>query len=222
MRSLLPMPSVRARRREPDLSHVLVYRLVAILLEYPDEALRALLPDVRAGVRTLHPEQRELLLPLVEHLARTDPRRLASDYVETFDLKRQCALYLTYYAYGDTRKRGMALLDFKSAYRQSGLLLRDDELPDHLCVVLEFAATTDPAWGRELLVKHRAGLEVLRMALRDVVSPYAGAVAAVCATLPPLAGDEAQAVARLVAEGPPGEEVGLEPFGPPESMGGRR
>jgi nitrate reductase delta subunit len=35
---------------------------------------------------------------------------------------------------------------------------------------------------------------------------------AVTATLPPLRGDERDAVRRLAAEGPPEEEVGLAPF----------
>ncbi len=59
---------------------------------------------------------------------------------------------------------------------------------------------------------------LLRLALLDARSPYAGAVVAVCATLPPLAGTDREAVARLAAEGPPGEEVGLEPFAPPSYM----
>jgi nitrate reductase delta subunit len=41
---------------------------------------------------------------------------------------------------------------------------------------------------------------------------------AVTATLPPLAGDERDAVARLAADGPPAEQVGLQPFGPPDLM----
>ncbi len=50
--------------------------------------------------------------------------------METFDLRRRCALYLTYYRYGDTRKRGMAMLAFKAAYRAAGLEPTDSELPD--------------------------------------------------------------------------------------------
>ena len=41
---------------------------------------------------------------------------------------------------------------------------------------------------------------------------WADAVVAVCATLPPLAGDEMDAVARLVQDGPPREDVGLAPY----------
>ena len=43
-----------------------------------------------------------------------------ADYVETFDLRRRCCLYLTYFTHGDTRKRGMALLQFKHLYGRAG------------------------------------------------------------------------------------------------------
>jgi nitrate reductase delta subunit len=112
----------------------------------------------------------------------------------------------------------MALLRFKHAYREAGLELSDEELPDHLAVVLEFASTGDAASGMRLLLEHRAGLEVLRLALEDARSPYVDVLRAVSATLPPLAGSDREAVARLAAEGPPSEEVGLQPFGPPEFM----
>ena len=71
------------------------------------------------------------------------------DYVETFDNRRRCNLFLTYFAHGDTRKRGMALLRFKQTYLRSGFVLDADvgELPDHLCVVLEYAATIDQRLG---------------------------------------------------------------------------
>jgi nitrate reductase delta subunit len=60
-----------------------------------------------------------------------------------------------------------------------------------------------------LLLAHRAGLELLRLALLEAGSPWAGVVTSVCATLPPLRGDETTAVARLAAQGPPAEEVGV-------------
>jgi nitrate reductase delta subunit len=66
-------------------------------------------------------------------------------------------MFLTYYSYGDTRKRGMALLRLKRLYAAAGLHLTEDELPDHLAVLLEFAATADPAAGKDLLQQHRGG-----------------------------------------------------------------
>jgi nitrate reductase molybdenum cofactor assembly chaperone NarJ/NarW len=84
------------------------------------------------------------------------------------------------------------------------------------CVVLEFAATVDQELGRDLILDHRAGLELLRLSLRDMSSPWAHLIDAVTATLPPLRGDERDAVRRLAAEGPPEEEVGLAPFASPQ------
>ncbi|MFF3941063.1 nitrate reductase molybdenum cofactor assembly chaperone [Streptomyces phaeofaciens] len=96
------------------------------------------------------------LLRFAERAGRTPLPELAADYVATFDHRKRCCLYLTYYAHGDTRKRGMALLRLKQTYAAAGRRLCDDELPDHLAVVLEFAAT-EPVAGARLLTEHRAG-----------------------------------------------------------------
>ncbi len=197
-----------------------VHRLASLLLEYPTPELVVLLPVLRAAAAEVGPAGREPLDRLLDHLAATPLGELQADYVRTFDLRRRCSPYLTYYAHGDTRKRGVALVEVKQAFRAAGLELGGEELPDHVAVVLEFASTEGAAQeaGLRLLQDHRAGLELLRMALRDTGSPWADALVAVCATLPPLGDDERTAVARLAAAGPPGEEVGLEPFGPPTTM----
>ena len=93
-------------------------------------------------------------------------------------------MYLTYWTAGDTRNRGSQMLAFAAAYRDAGVEPPCGEAPDHLPVVLEFAATVDPVAGRRLLVEHRVPIDVLREALAQANSPYAHAVAAVCETLP--------------------------------------
>jgi nitrate reductase delta subunit len=196
----------------------LAWQSQSVLLSYPDEELPGRLPLLRqaasaAGARIGRPLHRFL-----DHAAATPLPDLAADYVATFDHRKRCCLFLTYYSYGDTRKRGMALLRLKHSYAAAGLRLTEDELPDHLAVVLEFAAIAGVSAGRDLLGQHRAGLELLRLALQEAVSPWAGVLDSVSATLPPLAGDERQAIARLAAEGPPEEQVGLAPFAPPEYM----
>jgi nitrate reductase delta subunit len=188
------------------------WQAASLLLGYPDEQLLGRRPLLRRAVTGLPAAVAEPFGRFLDHLDRTPLRELAADYVATFDHRRRCCLYLTYYAYGDTRKRGMALLRFKHAYSAAGLELDDGELPDHLAVVLEFAATGDPDQGRRLLVEHRAGLELLRLALTEAGSPWAFVLDGVSATLPPLAGRDHDAVARLAAKGPPEEEVGLSPF----------
>ena len=174
-----------------------------------------------SGMRTLRSPAWSITLPdavgqpllrLADHLADADAQAVCTAYVDTFDTTRKCALHLTYYAHGDTRKRGIALVQFKQAFRRAGLEVNDDELPDHLSVVLEFGATgsVDVAW--KLLNDHRSGIELLQLGLDAKDSPWADAVTALRATLPPLDGTQAEAVARLLAEGPPNEEVGLDGY----------
>ena len=191
------------------------WQSASLLLGYPDEQLRGHLPVVRDAAARLPARLGSPLLEVVDHLVRTELEDLQQAYVETFDTRRRCNLFLTYFLHGDTRNRGMALLRFKQTYLSSGVVLEDTELPDHLCVVLEYAATADQRLGWELMLDHRAGLELLRLALLEQESPWAGAVAAVSATFPPLRGDERDAVRALAAEGPPAEEVGLTPYGTP-------
>jgi nitrate reductase delta subunit len=199
-------------------THHLAWQTQSLLLAYPDDQLTGQLGLLRRIAATLPAAVGAPLHTFLGHVAATPLSDLAADYVATFDHRKRCCLFLTYYAHGDTRKRGMALLALKQAYAAAGLTLTDDELPDHLCVVLEFAATAGLTPGRQLLIDHRAGIELLRLALRDTRSPWADVLDSVSATLPPLVGDEHDAVARLAAQGPPEEQVGLAPFAPPEYM----
>jgi nitrate reductase delta subunit len=193
------------------------WQAASLLLGYPDQRLRADLGLIGAVVATLPDELADPWESTLAQVSDTPLRQLQPAYVETFDSRRRTNLFLTYFAHGDTRKRGVALLRFKQTYLRSGYLLEEHggELPDHLCVVLEFAAAVDRKLGWGLLLDHRAGLELLRLALSEERSPWVGAVEAVCATLPPLRGDEREAVRRLAAEGPPAEEVGLDAYGGP-------
>ncbi|GAA0316364.1 nitrate reductase molybdenum cofactor assembly chaperone [Actinoallomurus spadix] len=212
----------RATSALTDAECAVAWQAASLLLGYPDEELLGRRPLLRRAVAGLPPAVAAPLTRFLDHLDATPPPDLAADYVATFDHRKRCCLYLTYYAYGDTRKRGMALLRFKHAYTAAGLILDDGELPDHLAVVLEFAATGDADAGRRLLSEHRAGLELLRLALTDAGSPWSAVLDAVSATLPPLTGRHHEAVARLAAEGPPEEEVGLAPFGGDPSLSGLR
>ena len=204
----------------------LVYKLASLLLCYPTARLWELLTDIRAAADGISErEAADALRRTAEWLTDQRPAAAERHYVEVFDLTRRASPYLTYYRYGDTRQRGMALLALKHTYRAAGFTPAGTELPDYLPAVLEFAALTGEP-GFRLLQTHRAGLELLRLALHDAASPYAAVLDAVSATLPALSSRQAADVRRLVADGPPAEDVGLDPvgtapFAPPEMLGGR-
>ena len=203
------------RRHDPSGT----WKLASVLLQYPTASIFQGLDELDSAAAAARPSAaRPDLADFLHWLRDTPPTEVARHYVDTFDLRRRCALYLTYYRFGDTRRRGLAMVAFKTAYRVEGLAPTDDELPDYLPLVLEFASMNQRGVG--LLTSHRADLELLHRALVEAESPYAHVVAAVQTGLPSLGRREVAQVARAWRDGPPGEEVGLEPFAPPEYLTG--
>jgi nitrate reductase molybdenum cofactor assembly chaperone NarJ/NarW len=208
------------RRRStppPERDHA-PWALLSYLLRYPTSEVAAARADLAAEVADLPPGPARDALGRFMAAWTGDPTELAARYVETFDLRRRASLELTFYAHGDTRERGMALLRLKKLYRADGLPMDSAELPDHLTVMLAFAALAPDGHGRALLAEHRPAVELLRLSLHDLESPYAHVLDAIAACLPALTVSERSEVARLAREGPPDEAVGLEPYGPPEAM----
>ena len=197
------------------------FKLASVLLQYPTAALFNDLDFLDAvAAATGHRATRQAFGRFLDWLRATPPDQVAQHYVATFDLRRRCALYLTYYRFGDTRRRGMAMLEFKAAYRAAGFEPSDAELPDYLPMVLDFAALTPR--GAALLRRHRADLELLRHALHEAGTPYADVADAISAQLPRLGRRDLVLVRKaLRSDGPPREEVGLEPFAPPGYLAGR-
>ncbi|HEU5007835.1 MAG TPA: nitrate reductase molybdenum cofactor assembly chaperone [Jatrophihabitantaceae bacterium] len=196
------------------------FKLASVLLQYPTSAMFDGLAELDrfASTEAGPKSARESFGRFLGWLRVTPSGEVAEHYVRTFDLRRRCALYLTYYRYGDTRKRGMAMVVFKTAYRDAGFVPTDEELPDFLPMVLDFAALTER--GQRLLHGHRADLELLRRALVKAESPYADVVSAVSSALPKLGKRELVQVRTAWESGPPREDVGLEPFAPPEYLQG--
>ena len=190
----------------------LVWQAASLLLAYPDERLADRLRTVDELRACVTGPAADLLARTASALRMSDPMTRATDYVETFDLRRRSTLYLTYWTSGDTRNRGREMLAFAQVYRDAGSRPPVDEAPDYLPVVLEFAATVDPVAGRRLLVEYRVSIDVVRAALTDCRSPYADTVAAVCETLPSATDQEVLRAQRLAQAGPPAEAVGLQPF----------
>jgi len=195
------------------------WKICSVLLRYPDERLVAAWADIAAAISELGDSpQRQALEAFMASCKATTGRELAETYVATFDLRKRASLYLTYYTHGDTRKRGMALLRLKKLYRAAGFPWDNPELPDYLPAILEFAAIAPEGYGAQVLGEHRAELETLRLALHDAKSPYAHLLDAVAASLGDVAEPQRAKVAELIRNGPPQEQVGLEPFAPPEVM----
>ncbi|WP_199034893.1 nitrate reductase molybdenum cofactor assembly chaperone [Glycomyces salinus] len=194
--------------------NALIRQAAAVLLCYPDRDFYDRLGLVRTAIAEA-PQDRAArsLNRFADHAAATGEIDLGAHFVQTFDMRRRRALHMTYYTDGDTRRRGHALARLKEIYAGCGWRLADDELPDHLSVLLEFAARGDREWGRRLLAAFQPGIELLRSALHEHGTPYADVLDAVAFTLPPPGDETRRQAMRLATGGPPSEDVGLDPYG---------
>lgn len=223
MRTLLPMPARRPRLPGELLplrlraeQRARTHMLASLLLDYPDAAWFDRLPELQSHLDGLPKSIAEPLVGFMEAAEQAGQAEWQKHYVLTFDLKRKCSLYLSYFATGDTRRRGMALLTFLDAYRAAGWQFDAQELPDYLPAVLEFSALSGSDVAAAVITSHREGIELLRAALEDLDSPWAQVVRTVTLSLPPVDDRTRERFRQLVSDGPPTETVGLsiglEPF----------
>lgn len=192
-------------RAQRSIAHI----VASHLLDYPSAEYEQKLPKLERLIAQLPRPVVAAFQRFLDAQSIKSPVQRQREYVTTFDLKRKCCLYLSYYAAGDTRRRGMALVTFQEAYRAAGWKFDAPELPDFLPVVLEFSALSDSPIAQELLAAHREGIEVLRAALREYESPHAFIVEAVCLTLPEMDEATRERYLDLINEGPPTETVGV-------------
>ncbi len=162
----------------PGISFTL--RALAHLLRYPDATMRSHLPDVHRALGAedaIGRVRRAELDALMDRLL-ADGLEAESVYVDLFDRGRGTALHLFEHVHGDSRERGPAMVDLVQTYEAAGLLLAPGELPDHLCVLLEYASTQPLRQARAFIGEFAHILQSLHAALRRRESDYAAAVAA--------------------------------------------
>lgn len=153
-----------------------LYKVLSVLLEYPDAELLAHLDEIRSEVGAgvdWDAAEREALLGFIAHLQSRTLTELQADYVQTFDLTAEHSLHLTHHLFGDDKNRGPALIDLGELYKDFGVEVTGNELPDYLPLVLEFAAYLDDGEASVFLSDAGKVLGVLTENLTQAGSPYA-------------------------------------------------
>ncbi|AKP08034.1 Nitrate reductase subunit delta [Corynebacterium pseudotuberculosis] len=207
------VPSPTPRIAMSDEQRRVVFMAASLLLDYPDERWQSIVDAVSLQVNALPKKTKQHFVHFLTAAQVMGRRGMEQHYVECFDQRRRCSLFLSYYAVGDTRQRGAAILAFQESLETLGFFLDREELPDHLCVVLEVAAKAESSAhhvATDMLAAHRDGIEVLRVALEHLDSPYSGLVAAVCSALPDIDEDTRHNFVDLIRSGPPAELIGIE------------
>lgn len=151
-------------------------RALSALLTYPRPELVAALPEIGAALdaaRAIPRAARERLAALVAEMRATDGIELEGRYVDLFDRGRATSLHLFEHVHGESRDRGMAMVELKEIYANAGYALAGGELPDYLPVVLEYLSCRDPAEAHAMLGDCAHVLRSIGEALVRRDSPYA-------------------------------------------------
>lgn len=150
-----------------------MFRLASILLHYPE---RNWLddPDLPLVIQSLDNRiAREQYLRFYEYLKQTPFEELCETYVHTFDLSDKATLYLTYNIFGENQERGPAFVKLREEFAEAGYPLLNDELPDFLPVVLEFASIAKEEDVQKVLLIHKRAIDRLLAELESANNPYA-------------------------------------------------
>ncbi|MCF8232202.1 MAG: nitrate reductase molybdenum cofactor assembly chaperone [Bacteroidales bacterium] len=132
------------------------YKILSLLLSYPTREFQEFLGEAGSELRD------ENLLPkeaiggiekFVEYFSSQELTDWQAHYVQLFDYSRAASLHLFEHVQGDSKDRGQAMVDLINFYRENGLEISTNELPDHLPVFLEFLSTLEPEKASELLAE---------------------------------------------------------------------
>lgn len=128
---------------EPAHSFRSALRALALLLHYPDPAVQAHseeIADALAVRAEFSVADRVQIERFIRRLRTADLLHLQATYVETFDRSKRVSLYLFEHVHGESRARGQAMVELRMAYREKGMEMSANELPDYLPVFLEFCS----------------------------------------------------------------------------------
>lgn len=179
----------------------LIYRALGLMLGYPTEDQRALIPAILQSVQSedrIPGPIRRSLARLGERLTEADTYELQEDYVQTFDRTRTLSLNLYEHVHGESRDRGQAMANLVELYGQHGLEMASQELPDHLPVFLDFLSVVPDEQAASLLGEAAHVLEALAERLHKRSSPYRAVFGALVALSD--AAPDSEAVAALMRE----------------------
>lgn len=190
-----------------DTSHDMqCYQALSVLLQYPETELIECLRELEA-VLERRPVWRERLRPLLAYLGTTPLIDLQQHYVATFDRNPAHSLHLFEHIHGESRDRGQAMVDLLAEYRNHGLEMVGDDLPDYVPLFLEFLAQQEEEEARRLLGDAVHVLAHLGRKLAAAGEPYAAIFA--------LLEQESPVPAEALTEPPVRDmDEALETFGP--------
>jgi nitrate reductase delta subunit len=155
-----------------------VYKVLAVLLEYPRKELVenwGEIQQVVAELPDLDDTDKRSLTDFITWASGLSLTQFQAKYVDSFDMTAENSLYLTYHLFDEQdRDRGPALIELAELYKSTGFEISDGELPDYLPLILEYVSTMDDASSAHAFLQQTAqAADIIASNLEKNASPYA-------------------------------------------------
>ena len=143
-----------------------ILKIIALLMEYPDEVLW----ENRDEALDLIAQDAPTLLPFTRTYLSAPLLDRQAEWCEVFERGRATSLLLFEHVHAESRDRGQAMVDLMAQYEKVGLQLDCRELPDYLPLYLEYLSIVEEAEARDGLQNVAPILALIggRLKQRDV------------------------------------------------------
>ena len=151
-------------------------KILGTLLTYPTADMVKALPEFKEILvkeKWLPAKSLKALDHLASWMTEQDLLDLQEEFVALFDRTPSLCLHLFEHVHGDSRDRGQALVDLSGVYKDAGLLINTEEMPDFLPLFLEYLSVIGAEESRENLGEIVNVMGVLAGRLKNRQSSYA-------------------------------------------------
>lgn len=150
----------------------LTFKLCSIMLRYPSKEWKNNEEFYEFILSIENHRIQKSLLAFWTYCKETNWEELTMNYVRWFDISESTTMYLTYGIFGDNRERGPAFVKLKMEFAKAGFYMKENELPDYLPLILDFASIADEHFVKKVLSIHYQAIKKLYDNLLEENIPY--------------------------------------------------
>lgn len=165
------------------------YKIFSILLSYPDSILKNNIDIIYSIIKENDMISTENILKitdLITFIKNNNLIHLQEYYVSIFDRKKDFSLYIFEHIHGDSRERGMAMIDLMELYKKSNFIIyKKTELPDYLPLFLEYLSVIPQEKAQILLGDIINIISILSRRL-TIISSYYSAIFTTLESISPI------------------------------------
>lgn len=153
------------------------YKLFSILLSYPNTEIKKNIKKYKKIIKDENIIKKKSHLKLfkkfINFIKKNEIIYLQEYYVETFDKNKNFSLYLFEHIHGDSRDRGMAMIDLLELYKKKKLIINEKyELPDYIPLFLEYLSLINKKKAKKLLKEIKNIISTINKKLKKSNNKY--------------------------------------------------